>query len=184
MKVDSIAFSGQREKTCQEEKESRDRPWIFFLVFCCSSTMLVLWFRFHRFASGVRPPFRSLPKNGATIFVCPYISVACVQLTVFTSSRQATNSLKPSAYLCLVLEGGPYPFPVVPLLRRRFGIFGFFPVICNYRSHLPVIDWPTTRALAWIIQRSAGLSPRLYVCFLGGFLFSHFPLIIASRSLL
>ena len=41
MKTETLALAGQRETICHEEKESRDRPWIFFLVFCCCSNMLI-----------------------------------------------------------------------------------------------------------------------------------------------
>ena len=60
MKTESPALAEQRETRCHDEKESRDGPWIFFLLFCCRSKVLVRWFRLHRFASGVRPLISSL----------------------------------------------------------------------------------------------------------------------------
>ena len=41
MKTESTILANQRETKCHEEKESRDRPWIFFLVFCWSSIIFV-----------------------------------------------------------------------------------------------------------------------------------------------
>ena len=69
VETESSAFAGQRETTNHEEKERQDRPWIFFLVFFCSSNMSVHLFRLHRFVSGVGLFFfRSSPQNGTTTF--------------------------------------------------------------------------------------------------------------------
>ena len=35
----------KRETKCREEKESRNRSWIFFLIYCRRSSLLILWFR-------------------------------------------------------------------------------------------------------------------------------------------
>ena len=78
MKTESPALAGQRETTCHEEKESRDRRWIFFLVFYCSSNMFVRWFRFRRFVSGVSPLFRAHLKMGAATLGPPHIAVSIV----------------------------------------------------------------------------------------------------------
>ena len=57
------------------EREDRNRVWIFFLVFCCSSHDFVLLFCLQKYTSGERFFFGSHPKNEAVIFVCLYIFV-------------------------------------------------------------------------------------------------------------
>ena len=80
MKTESIVFARQRETKFHEEKESRDRFWIFCLVVCCSSNVFVRWFRLHSGASSVRPLFRAHSKMGDCNFlhkaVCP-VSWGC-----------------------------------------------------------------------------------------------------------
>ena len=44
MKTESTVLAGQRETTYHEEKESRYRSRIFFLVFCCSSDVFAGFF--------------------------------------------------------------------------------------------------------------------------------------------
>ena len=63
------------------EREQTQSLNFFFLVFCCSSNVLVRWFRLHWCASGVRPLFGAHLTMGATIFVSLYIFVAGVQLS-------------------------------------------------------------------------------------------------------
>ena len=41
----------------RREREDGQRPWIFFLVFCCSSNVLIRWFHLYRLESSVRPLF-------------------------------------------------------------------------------------------------------------------------------
>ena len=101
MNTKSSALSEQR-KTCHEkrererqtdrEKESRHRPWIFFLTFCCSYNILVSWFLLHSCASGVGPLFGAHPKTGGVIIVFLNIFMSGVQLLYFlvTSSWQLT----------------------------------------------------------------------------------------------
>ena len=120
------------------ERVSRHRPWIFFLVFCCSSSMLVRWFCLHRFSSGVTLLFGAYSKMGASIFVCLYISLSRLQLE---SSRQAAPS-NPSRRLTsawcqredISVSGGSIPVQI------------FFLVILNCRSHSLVTGSSTTSA--------------------------------------
>ena len=145
MKIESPMFAGQREITCHGERKRRNRHWIFFLVFCCSSNILVCWFHLHSCASGVRPLFRAYSKIGAAIsviFTSSWLVFNCCLYLIMSPSQP---TLKPewSPYFCLVLEGGTYLFPVVPLLRRRSGTpCVFFLVIFNYHSHTCVTGWP------------------------------------------
>ena len=90
IKPQSPALAGQKETTCHEEKESRDKPWIFFLVFFCCSNVLISWFRLHRFVSHLRFLFGAHPKMGAAIFAYLHIVLACVpsRLYLVTSNFQ------------------------------------------------------------------------------------------------
>ena len=46
MKAESTTLVGQRERCHEERKRRQRRPWIFFLVFCCSSNVLIAGFVF------------------------------------------------------------------------------------------------------------------------------------------
>ena len=71
----------------------------FFPVLSYSFYMFVRLFRFHRFASGVRPLFEAHPIKEGAYFVYFYSFLASVQLTVFTSSRLLANRLSNSGHL-------------------------------------------------------------------------------------
>ena len=89
MKIELTALVSQRETTCLEEKESEGRPWIVFLVFCCSSNVLVHWFRLHSCMSGVRSisgVHRKIGVATSAVFGCLHILISGLQLTVFISS--------------------------------------------------------------------------------------------------
>ena len=72
-------------------REGRHRPWIFFLVFIRSSSMLVRWSSLHRFESGVRLPFRSSPQNGDYNFRLSLYFRGWCSTRFFTSWRPAAN---------------------------------------------------------------------------------------------
>ena len=136
--------------------------------FCCSLSMLVHWFCLHRFVSSVRLLYRANSQNGARKFLSVLISSWLEfnwQLYLIMSCIQLTFKTESFIYFHLVLEGGPYPFLVIPHLRR-FGITVFcffFLIIFNYCSHsqwladlYPVL-WPKS-------LRSARCFHRLTVC--------------------
>ena len=127
MKTESATLAVQIETTCHEEKESRDRPWTFFLVFCCSSNVPVRWFRLHRFAFGVRPSFSELNmKLGPHLW--DIFTLSWLDFTrVFTPLCFRSNSHSNRFVLLFSpgVWGRTYPFPVVQLLRRRFGASDF-----------------------------------------------------------
>ena len=75
--TEPTALARQREITCPEERSHR--PWIFFLVFCCSSNVLVCWFRLYSCTS-VGRFFGAHPKIGLVIFTRLYNLVTGVQL--------------------------------------------------------------------------------------------------------
>ena len=107
------------------EKESRHRPWVFFLVLCCISNML------GRFQN-VNSLWDSTPQNGASKLSPPHIFATGVQLRVFTSSCLAQLVKKPScplpSALCRTEE---HPCPLVPLMRTRFRGTQLSPVFVN-----------------------------------------------------
>ena len=176
------------------EGESRYRPWIFSLVFCCSSSIFVRWFCLHSFVSGVRSLFGAHPKMRAVIFVCLYISVSRLQLTDFyliVSGCQLTFKSESSAYFHLVLEGGGSdPFLVVPHLRRCFGNSGFFESFLITAVIHPLLGDQQPVLFNWVTRRSTECFCRLTVSFfLVLFFFSPslslslIPQKLASRSL-
>ena len=84
MKIESTALAGQKSNSISWlEKKNADRPWIFFLVFSCSSNVLFRWFSFHSWASGVWLFFGNHPKMKAETFGCLRIAVSSLQLTVY-----------------------------------------------------------------------------------------------------
>ena len=98
-------------------EQSWQRPWIFLLIFCCSSNICVqlwIWCETH-------------PKMGLVIFISLYTSLICVQLLSLPR-----HILQPTLFqthiisICLVSEWGTYPFFVVPHPHRRFGTSVFF----------------------------------------------------------
>ena len=109
------------------ERESKHKPWIFFTVFCSSSNILIRFFCLHRVASIVRPFFGAHPQNGSLKLFSPYVFVASVPLTVFSSSRPLANSLKPSRPLPSPWDRREgHPFLLVPHMHRRFQDLLFF----------------------------------------------------------
>ena len=132
------------------EKESRHRPWIFFLVFCYISNVLVIVrrFRLHSCVSSVKTQFGAHSKLATVIFVSLYIFVAGVQLLFLPCHVSESTNLQTRVIPLLPpgVGGRTYPLSVVPILCRSFWTSCFFLVIFNYRIHSPV--WPTTNALA------------------------------------
>ena len=160
MKTESLALAWLKETTSwrererEIERESRHRPWLFFPTFWCSSNALFHLICLHNRASDVGPLFWAHAKTRAVIFVYLYIFVASVQLsslprhTTFRTNFQTwVASLLPPG-----VQGNTYPFPVVLHLHWRLGTSNVFLVISNYRSHLPMIGWPTTIPLAWLLR--------------------------------
>ena len=112
-----------------EEKESRRRHWIFILVLCCSSNMLVHWFCFYRFASSVRPLFRVDPKMGLGNFRLilrlrgwRYWLCSPLHFRFLTNFQNESSPLLTSD---VVSDRGLYHFLVVQNLRRP-GTYIFF----------------------------------------------------------
>ena len=76
-----------------EESWSRHRYWIFYLIFCYSSTCL---YRFYRFGSDVRP-FHGAHLKWGHIFRLSLHFCGCFSFGVFISKHPAANTLsKPS----------------------------------------------------------------------------------------
>ena len=152
MKTESPALARQRDITYHEEKEDRERPWIFLLVLFCSFNKPFYWFLLHRCTSGVRPLFGAHPKMGTTAFDYLHIVLANVHCSFYfvTSPTQLTFNPVSSLYIRLVAEGGAYLFPVVPRQCRRLGTPRIFYSQLKHRSPLPVTGWPLTSGLAWL----------------------------------
>ena len=81
MKAESSALAGQRKTNIMRRKREQTQTMNFLSVFSYSSNVFVCWFHLYGFAFGVKPFFRTHPKMGAAIFICPYISVYRLQLT-------------------------------------------------------------------------------------------------------
>ena len=95
MKTESTALARQRETKCHEEKESRDRLWIFFHVFYCSSnTCFLIGSVLPGSHQGGRPFFGSHSKMEVVTFSCLHIVVWCPTncLYLVVSGRQLTLS--------------------------------------------------------------------------------------------
>ena len=69
------------------KKTSRNRPWIFFPVFCCTSNLLVLWV-----VSSLSRPSEQTHKIRTCKLMFPYIFAACIQIYVFTLSSLTLHS--------------------------------------------------------------------------------------------
>ena len=133
------------------ERESRHRPWILFLVFCCSSDVFVRWFCLYSCASGLRPLFELHHKIGLVTFVRLHIFVGWVQLSSLprhvsqlTDFQNRVAPVLPS----VVSEWRNIPFIRFHICAEYLWLLGFFVVIFNYRSHSSVTGWPITSALA------------------------------------
>ena len=116
--------------------------------------------------------FKSSSKNRGRIFRLSLHLPGWYSTVVFTFLRLANSLSNP------LLPPGVgrrlHPFPVFPLLRRRYVTSVFFLVIFNYCCHSPLTGQPTTCALTWLTVDSL-------FCFL---LFSLFlPQKLASFSL-
>ena len=104
------------------ERESRHQTLNFFLVFSCSSNILVCWVVF--LCKGVRK------------FSSPHIFVASVQLTFFTLSRLANNSPQNESFppFHLMSVGGKIPFCWFYTCTEDFGTTSFLlssPLTCD-----------------------------------------------------
>ena len=143
MKAESTELAGQKETAYHEEKVSKDRHWIFFLLFCCSSTGLVCCFRLHWFASGVKSLFRRSPQMETTTFDSLHIVLASVhsRLSLVTSPNKLTFKHELSAYFHLMSEGGHFRFRWFRTCAEYLRPPNFFLVIFNYCSYSPVRRW-------------------------------------------
>ena len=78
-----------RNNVKKGERKSRHKPWIFFLVFCCSCNMVVHWFHLHSCTSSRGPLFGAHPKMRAATFGFLHIVLAsvhcCLYLVTFLS---------------------------------------------------------------------------------------------------
>ena len=151
MKLSRPRLQDKEEKhTMKREREGIQRPWIAFLIFCCSSNVLVSRVRFYSCVFGMRPLFRAHPKMGRQIFVSLYISLTGVLHSSLprrvSQPTLLSNPSYPFTYLCG--RGRNVSFPVDPHMLRIFGTSGFFLVLSDYRSHSLVTGWPATRAFA------------------------------------
>ena len=153
MKTESPALAEPKE-TRREEKKSRDRPWIFFLVFCCSSSMFVYWLRFHRCMFGASPFSDPTPKRGpqlATVFTLSWLVFTCVFTLSCLRAKWRSNPCRPFISAgCprknISVSGGSSP------AQRIWDLPFFFFFFSHFRSHSPVTGWPTTNALAWLTR--------------------------------
>ena len=152
----------------RREREGRHRLWISFLVFCCSSNMLVCWFCLHSCTSGVRPLFRGYTKMGA-ILLSLHLWGWCssVRLYLINSLSQLTFKPKWSSYFHLVSGREEHNcFHWFHTCTEDLRPPGIFLVIFNYRSHSPMTG-RSTSALAWLTQVSC-----LFIYYVFFFLFS------------
>ena len=143
----------------KREREGRYGLWIFILVFCCSSNVVVRWFRLLSGTSGVWPFSELTPKWGPNFGLsshCPGLW----SLSSFLCHVSEPNNFQTFvvAYFC---QEGTYPFSMVAN-QRIFRISEFFLVIFVYCCHSP--SWPTSSALAWFLRVNWTFR-RLYVCF-------------------
>ena len=83
MKIQLTALANHWKRKWPEEKEIRDKSWIFFLVFCCSSNVFFRWLRLHSYISGIRSLFGAHPKIGASTFGCLHIIWSSTGLIVY-----------------------------------------------------------------------------------------------------
>ena len=175
----------QSETKCHEERKGRHRPWFIFLVFCCSSNVLVRWFRLHNCESGVRPFSRALPKMGAIIFVSLYIVVADVQLSSLPRHVPQETDFQTRVAPLLPPEVsivGTYPFRGLRIcaenLEPRFFFIHFLitAVIHPWLADLQRVLWPDSlcgqlvvRRLLFLIFSLFHLPPKLASCSLSSF---------------
>ena len=107
LRTESTTLARQSETKCRDEKESRNRPWIFFRVFYCSSNMCLLAGPVLTGSHlGVKPLFRSSPQllavflSSCQVFNCTYLVASGHQLTLFLFSIP-----------CPLLTAVPFEFP-------------------------------------------------------------------------
>ena len=92
--------------------------------------------------------------------------MSSVLSSLYLRVRQLIFKTETSPEFFVVVEENIYLFPLVPLLRIRFGTSGLFIVLFNYRNYLAVTSVPATNALIWITQWSAGPFRRFCLLFL------------------
>ena len=122
MNVESTAFAGQRETTCHEEKDRTDSNLGFYSWF----SVVVRAYLFAGFLfTGSRlqcDPFSEFTSKWRPInFRLSLHLRGWCSTRIFTSSRPAAYQLSNRSR-----PRGPYPFPMVLHLHRRFGTFVFF----------------------------------------------------------
>ena len=147
-------------------KKGRGRLWIFFLVFCCSSNVLVRWFRHHSCASGVWHLFRAHRSKGSRNFL---LSSHCPGKSLLSSLPRHVS--EPTYFQTLTstwchrvdisVSGCSTP-------AHKIWDLWVFSNHFDYRRHSPETPWPTTSA--WLTQVS-WLPRRLCLLFLIIFFF-------------
>ena len=182
MKTESPALAGQRETTCHEEKESRERPWIFLLVFCCSFIVLVRWFRLYSCASGVRSLFRAHSKMAADTFDYLHIVLTSAhsRLYLVTSPNQLILKLD-SSYFRMLSEGGHIRFRWFITCTEDLGPPVFSSILSTVVIHPWLADlqrvlWSDFTEVRWLFRRLSAFSSNFL-------LLSLLPKNLASRSL-
>ena len=81
----------KRMKISWREREGRHRPWIIFHVSLVIQSVLVLLFRLHNFAFGVKPIFWAHPPNVCRNFRLTSHVRSWYTPVVFTMSRPTAN---------------------------------------------------------------------------------------------
>ena len=143
----------ERESERERERESRHRLWIFFLVFCCSSIMLVHWFHLSSCASCVKPLFGAHPKMGAVTFDYLHMIRTSVNSRLYFVTSPSQLSFKPesSAYFRLCRREGHIRFPWFFTCTVDLGPLVFSSYF-NYQSPSSLTGWPTTSALVKLLS--------------------------------
>ena len=173
MKADSTALAGQRETRCYEKKERIDTDLEFSSGFpMVGSNVLVLWFRLHRFVSGVRLLFEAQPKIGSATLDYLQIVLFSSQCCFYLVTSPSLQTFKPesSHYFLLVSKGGHISFWWFHTCKEDLRPPFLFLVIFNYRSHSlwradpQRVLWPDSPGVSWPFW-------RLCVCFFSLFIF-------------
>ena len=110
------------------ERDSRHRPWIFFLYFLVVLTCLFVDFVF-RGSSLVWDPFSEITSKWgpqpSAVFTFPYLGFNSLFLPHRVRWPSNFQTLV-VVFLSLGVRGRIYLFPVVPHQHRNFGTSGFF----------------------------------------------------------
>ena len=135
---------GERERAREKEKKKADAELEFssmfhLLILTCASS----W--------GLSSP---LCIQAPTFWLSSHYLGRCSLLSLPGQVSKPTNFQ--TQVVCLESEGGCIHFCWFHISTEDLGPPHFFLVIFNYCSPSSVTGWPTTSALAWVTQRSAG----------------------------